>query len=84
MLVGKVLPWGCSAVFDSPGLGLVLVGVKSGICPPLTPRMSDHTPQQGRFSKGDVVEVRNGPCAVGRKVGACGAVFRSCWARAVT
>jgi hypothetical protein len=39
--------------------------------------MSDHTPQQGHFIKGDVVEVRNGPYAVGRKVEACEAIFQS-------
>jgi hypothetical protein len=40
--------------------------------------MSDHTPQQEHFIKGDVVEVRNGPYAVGRKVEACEAIFQSC------
>ena len=39
--------------------------------------MPDHTPQQGHFIKGDVVEVRNGPCAAGRKVEACEAIFPS-------
>ena len=40
--------------------------------------MSDHSPQQGVFSKGDVVEVRNGPYAVGRKAGPCEGVFQRC------
>ena len=39
--------------------------------------MVDRTPQQECFRKGDVVEVRNGPYAVGRKVDAYGAIFQS-------